>query len=426
VGNWRAGEGVADGVDKHGSPAILKVETGAPMARQPKEGSLSADEKRVVKALLLRGWRNQDIQALVNIGRPATINGARITEVKQSTLRPASDEMTDFFLLRKRSYDPRTGLNLYDDERLIRSREAMILAVQIFNSPMLKFKTEVFAILANVAWTYLLHEYYRRRGMSILNESGRALLLSQMVKRDDCPLSKGIKNNLEDMKVIRDDVEHKLLGRGDARWFTLFQACCLNYDKTISEWFGERVSLQGDLAFALQFARLSMDQITTIQKYEVPQEIEALDAMLDGRLTEEERTDLEYRFRVVYTLDSASKGRSHIEFLHPSSDEAEQVRNILVKYKLSDELYPHKPATVAKLVRRKSGKRFTSHNHVQAWRKFAVRPRNRTSNPGNTKKDYCVYHAAHRDYTYSEAWVDFLVDQISTEEGYRAILSQRV
>jgi len=29
----------------------------------------------------------------------------------------------------------------------------MILVVQVFNSPALNFKTEVFAVLANVAWT---------------------------------------------------------------------------------------------------------------------------------------------------------------------------------------------------------------------------------------------------------------------------------
>ena len=39
----------------------------------------------------------------------------------------------------------------------------MILAAQIFNSAALDFKEEVFSLLANVAWTYLLHEYYDRR-----------------------------------------------------------------------------------------------------------------------------------------------------------------------------------------------------------------------------------------------------------------------
>ena len=61
------------------------------------------------------------------------------------------------------SYDRQTGLSFFDDERRIRSREAMILAAQIFNSAALDFKEEVFSLLANVAWTYLLHEYYDRR-----------------------------------------------------------------------------------------------------------------------------------------------------------------------------------------------------------------------------------------------------------------------
>ena len=40
-------------------------------------------------------------------------------------------------------------------------------------------------------------------------------MLSQMIKRRDCPLSKGIKNNLADLVEIRNDVEHKLLRRAD-------------------------------------------------------------------------------------------------------------------------------------------------------------------------------------------------------------------
>src|SRR5690606_27260466 len=113
--------------------------------------SLTDAEKRVVKALLAKGWRNQDIQALANPGRKATINSGRITGVKKNENEAlATDDEVAFFQIKKRSYDQQTGLNQYDDERLIRAREAMILAVQIFNSPALKFKTEVFTMLANV------------------------------------------------------------------------------------------------------------------------------------------------------------------------------------------------------------------------------------------------------------------------------------
>ena len=396
------------------------------MAPRKRNGSLTAEEKRVVKALLQRGWRNQDIQALVNVGRSATINGARITEVKKSGTLPASEEATDFFILRKKYFDPQTGLNFFDDERLIRSREAMALAVQVFNSPSLKFKTEVFAMLANVAWTYLMHEFYARRGVQLENADGHTLLISQMVRRPDCPLSKGMVRNLEAMKEIRDSVEHKTLGRTDRNWLSLFQACCLNYDKMLCAWFGDRLSLQSDLSVALQFARLDVDQLAALHRYEVPDHIEALDARLLEGLTEADLSDLEYRFRVVYTLDSASKSKAHIHFIHPDSQEAEQVRNVLVKYRPADELYPYKPGRVVELVREKSGREFTTNNHVQAWRKFKTRPKSGAKHPDDTNKDYCIYHVAHRDYTYSDAWVKLLVNEIATDEGFDAIRAVKI
>ena len=54
------------------------------MRVRKREGRLTAEEECIVKGLLSHGWRNQDIQALVNVGRIATINSARITEVKQN------------------------------------------------------------------------------------------------------------------------------------------------------------------------------------------------------------------------------------------------------------------------------------------------------------------------------------------------------
>ena len=387
------------------------------MAGRKREGALTKDEKRIVKALLEKGLRNQDIQALVNIGRPATINSARVTEVKKNgRQKAASDEEVAFFEIKKRSYDPKTGLNRFDDERLIRAREAMILAVQIFNSAALNFKTEVFAVLANVAWTYLLHEYYARKGAKIVQDDGRSLLLSQMIEKQDCPLSKGIRNNLRSLKIIRDEVEHKLFGKSDTKWQGMFQACCLNFDRVLCELFGAKLTLANDLSFALQFARMDVEQLATLNKYEIPPYIEALDVRLREGLTNEQQADLEYQFRVIYTLDAASKSRSHFEFIRPDSTEGKDIRNVLVQYKAADHFFPHKPSRVGGLVRERSGKVFTTHNHTQAWRLFKIRPSTGARQPENTNKDYCIYHSAHGDYTYSDAWVDHLVEQVNDDE----------
>jgi hypothetical protein len=389
-------------------------------------GALTDEEKAIAKRLLAQGLRNQDIQALLNVGRSVTVNSARITEVKQDdTIGAAADEQLAFFRLQKNSHDPKTGLNLLDDERLIRAREAMILAVQVFNSAGLNFKTEVFAILTNIAWTYLLHEYYDRKNEAIVGADGRSLLLSQMIKRADCPLSSGVKNNLNAIKEIRDDVEHKLFGRSDIRWLPIFQACCLNFDKAISDFFGEKLSLQHELSFALQFAKPSIEDLVLVQKYAVPPHIEALDARLREGMSEEQLSDLEYQFRVIYTLDSASKSRAHIRFVYPGSEEAEQIRNVLKQYKIADELYPYKPTQVANMVNSRSGRVFSSHNHTQAWRLFKVRPPKSAKQPSQTNRDYCIYHAAHKDYTYSEKWVELLVAVVADDEKWQKLISVR-
>jgi hypothetical protein len=44
---------------------------------------------------------------------------------------------------------------------ITKARESMLAAVQIFNNPLIGFRTESFIVLSMIAWTYLLHAYYR-------------------------------------------------------------------------------------------------------------------------------------------------------------------------------------------------------------------------------------------------------------------------
>ena len=77
------------------------------MTTRKREGALSADEKKLVKALLAEGMRNQDIQALVNTGRDATVNSARITGVKKDdTIKSATGDEVAFY---KKKNSPTTG-----------------------------------------------------------------------------------------------------------------------------------------------------------------------------------------------------------------------------------------------------------------------------------------------------------------------------
>jgi hypothetical protein len=389
-----------------------------------KEKSLTTEEKRIVKALLNLGKTNQDVHAIINYERGTTVNFGRISGVKKDqNIIPASPEEVKFYLIKKRSFDPVTGLNLYENERLIRSREAMILAVTIFNSATFKFKTEVFAVLANIAWTYLMHEYYERKEIPILNSDNSTFALSHMLSRPDCPLTKGVRNNLQSMKAIRDEVEHKLLGRSDTKWLSLFQACCLNFDRTIVSWFGSKVTLQNELSIALQFGKLDLEHAADINSYDIPPHIEALDILLKKDLSQEEIDDIEYQFKVVYTLTSASKGKSHIQFLSPDSEEGKMVHNVLQKYKIADEIYPYKPKDVIDLVSKATKTSFNMSDHTRSWKKHKIRPMKETKFPDKTNRDFCIYHSAHKDYTYNENWINKLIEEIK-DKAQISLISQ--
>lgn len=189
--------------------------------------------------------------------------------------------------------------------------------------------------------------------------------------------------------------------------------------------FSSKLSLQNELSIALQFAKLNIEDLALLHKYPVPEHIEALDARLRKGMTEEEIEDLEYQLQVVYTLNSASKSRAHIRFLHPGSDEAEQVRNILLKMKPADELYPLKPKQVVELVKKGSGRPFTTTNHTQAWQFYRVRPGKEAREPSHTRTEYCIYHSAHGDYTYNQQWVDHLIAEIADDDKWQKIKSFR-
>lgn len=46
-------------------------------------------------------------------------------------------------------------------ELVKKAREAMLTAVQIYNNPQIEFKSELFIVTTVIAWTYLLHAYFR-------------------------------------------------------------------------------------------------------------------------------------------------------------------------------------------------------------------------------------------------------------------------
>ena len=157
------------------------------------------------------------------------------------------------------------------EELLSKSREAMLNAVQIFNNPNIKFKSESFIVLSNIAWMYLLHAYYRdekieyryfrmagsrRRFDKTKRGAYKYWELERCLNTDDCPIGNVTKSNLKFLIGLRHEIEHQMTTRIDDYLSARFQACCLNFNRYIKRLFGEDYGIDKHLSLSLQFSTI--------------------------------------------------------------------------------------------------------------------------------------------------------------------------
>lgn len=338
-----------------------------PNRKRSKAGSLTREEKSLVKGLLLLGYLPQDIVHIVNQGRLSTVNPARIAKVKKDNgIVASSEDEIAYYLKIQSAYDPKTYLNPYKDARLIRAREAMMTAVQVFNNPTIIFKTEVFCVLANIAWTYLLHEKMERTkvGSSKL-KNGYTISVNILIKEKNssiCPIKNDlVKKNLEKIIEIRDAVEHTFFVDGEQCFGRLFQACCVNFENHMTEWFGEHLTLAKELSLALQFVRLQKDQVVEIESANFPEKIKAIFKEIQS---DEFADDNVFQMTVYYTTEMTSKTNADLHRLLNSTQDNSGKLDVI-----KDR--PLKKITQEEVVKRigeEGYTNFTKTDHLNFWK----------------------------------------------------------
>ncbi len=286
------------------------------MAKGKKGNTLEKWEVAVVKAMLAStSYNDQDI--LAHFTRPTrSVNHRAIGEIrtgkKHKTIKPASDGELEAFLSTWPDVDPQTGLSLRGDELLIKAREAMIGAVHSFNGAGLTFRSEIFICTAMIAWTYLLHAWFRREGIDYRYKKNGAVLttpqgadkyweLGYCLKHNKCPIDDGAVRNLEFLLEIRHEIEHRSTSRIDDALSAKLQACCINFNEAIKQHFGLQYGLEKRLPIALQFVTFGSDQRALLKKASsLPANIETMMTEFHKGMTPEQQADPAFAYRVAF------------------------------------------------------------------------------------------------------------------------------
>lgn len=300
------------------------------------------------------------------------------------------------------------------NELLKKSREAALASVQIFNNPNISFKSEAYVVLMIIAWTYLLHAYFRDQKIEYryYDKKGKRRdfhktkhgaykywELERCLNDQKSPVDKDTANNLRFLIGLRHEIEHQMTSRIDDILSARFQACGLNYNECVKKLFGADNGIEKHLSFSLQFSTISTEQKELLEQHpSLPANIQGYIRGFDAALSDEEFSNPHYAYRILFIPKTANrKGQADrvIEFVKSDSPLAETVNREYAVIK-ETEKKKYLPKQVVDLIRAEGYPSFSMHHHTQLWKSL---------NAQSTSKGYGVMVAGKMWHWY-ENWVD--------------------
>lgn len=334
---------------------------------------------------------------------------------------------------------------------LNKARESALLAVETYNKPSTVFRSRAYVVLMQIAWTALflaifhrqgIKPYYRKkesRRFERVDGEPKAWDLSECIRQYWKGSDNAVAQNLRFFIVLRNKIEHRELPELDIEIFGECQALLFNFEEMISKRFGTKYALNESLAISLQFSHMRQpEKMKSIRQLMSPVAEGITDFIQKFRsaLSDDIFSDMAYSYR-IFLLPNIGSHRSRdsiaVQFIPYDPNDPEQMATYgkmmaLVKEKHVPVVHlgKFKPSDVANQVAQVLGpqRKFNVTHHTKCWRYYKARPPKSSDNPAQCRVEYCQYDQVHKDYVYTDKWVEFLVAELQDDEKYRAIFGK--
>ncbi len=345
------------------------------------------------------------------------------------------------------------GLKRVVRDHLEKARAAALAAVEAYNKPGSHFRTAHYIVMMTMAWTALFHAiffkngrrpWYRKKtagkGVRYLHVDGepRHWELSECLREYWAEKNPPERANLQFLIGLRHKIEHRHLPELDASLYGECQAALMNFDELITRECGVRYSLSESLAFSLQFSKsIPPQKAAALRRHLASVGKDVLD-FIDGfrnGLPDEVVNDPRYSFRVYLVPKVTTKPTSAdvaVEFVPYDPkvpEEAEGLKRLTALIKERQvpvaNLGLLKATQVVAQVKTRLGAPFNLAHHIRAWQHYDVRPKGGSDKPEKTKGKYCVYDVVHKDYAYTQEWVELLCKELADPEKCETVTGKK-
>ncbi|MCA9955004.1 MAG: DUF3644 domain-containing protein, partial [Anaerolineales bacterium] len=149
------------------------------------------------------------------------------------------------------------------DSLIDKAQESALLAVQIYNNPLIKFRTPGFVVQMIIAYTSLFHAIFERNGTEywykdidgspkMVDGDKYAWDISECIKSYYGGQTLPEIENLKFFIAIRNKIEHRFLPALDLTFSGKCQAILMNFEELLASEFGTYFGLGMSLSLALQ------------------------------------------------------------------------------------------------------------------------------------------------------------------------------
>lgn len=330
-------------------------------------------------------------------------------------------------------------------KQLQEAKKEALLAIDLFNRVSDLRRLEAFIVHMQIAWLYLLQarfdrddvDYWYRSpgGRRIRGEDGefRAWSLRESLAQQFPDPSHPVRRNVEFFIGLRDRIEHRSTADIEPAVSGRCQALILNFERALTDLFGEPEGLADQLRFPIFLSTLTSDAIDALKEAyrRMPRGVASYIDEFDAATEEHTRSDQRYEFRVLLVPQTGPKSEADVamEFVRADELSAEQRQGLEVMRTIVREkrvpvanLDKFSATRVCERVCAALDVRFSPYSeHLAAWRHYGVRPESGDSHPERTDERYCVYDPNHGDWVYTQAWIDKLIRELGDSEHFRAV-----
>ena len=327
------------------------------------------------------------------------------------------------------------------ESQLQHGRNAALSALRVWNDPTATFRTQNFALLFVTAWNSVALALLLRDGgeWRALTEDGAPLLIDGREKAKEpselvaaaLPGSRyeGLRRNVGFWIGLRNRVAHRDLPALDAVVIPQAQAGLLNLEAVIAEHFGNDYLLAERLSVPLQLSGFrDPGVLASVKKLQASLPLDVQTYLAGQAESNEQLTnDPTYMLRVTFLPVVPTSGRSPdvVAYFVKPGEVSEELGQALKEYTVLPKVVtPPRPNLIAtQVVNAVSDQipyRFTVTMHTVAARNLKVRPEKGASDETITDPRYCEWVGSVKRHLYNQAWVDRLISELSTPEGFRA------